>query len=435
MVDEILALAHRRGVEAEVYSSEVDRTLVEFRSGRHHSQETRLVSGYGLRVIKDGRLGFAASTNQDRPDQLLDAAIAVAEESKDRRAVFEFPPQQDLAPVHIFENRVMLVSPDRMAEWGKDLVSALKARVPGLKLDLSFVRTYREMRIRNSSGMDLGFERAEFELDASGLIVGDGLTWIFEYLNLSDGRPFNIEPLADRLEQKALWAQKKASLPSGEWPVIVMPTALTALLLPVTLGVDGKNREKKTSPLVEREGESVVAETLSIHDNPVRSHGMMSSPVDAEGMTRQKRTLFTRGVFNGFLYDIRTAAACGTETTASADRPWNRLPQPSVSNIEIDPGDRNLDYVLAETKQGLVVDGFIGEGQSNLLAGEVALNASSAFKIEDGAISGRVKDIMIAGNSYEMLSTVDAVGDRQRDLGRWFIPFVRLPSLRIASRE
>jgi PmbA protein len=283
--------------------------------------------------------------------------------------------------------------------------------------------------------MDLGFERAEFELDTTGLIVADGLTWIFEYLNLSDGDLFQIEPLADRLEQKALRAQRKASLASGEWPVVVAPTALTALLLPLILGVDGKNREKGTSPLVGREGEPVVADMLSIHDNPLRSHGMASSPVDAEGMTRQKRTLFTRGAFQGFLYDIRTAAACGTETTASADRPWNRLPQPSVSNIEIDPGDRRLDDVLAETKQGLLIDGFIGEGQSNLLAGEVALNASSAFKIEDGTITGRVKDIMIAGNAYEMLTTVDAVGDRQQDLGRWFIPFVRFPSLRIASRE
>ncbi len=435
MVDEILALAHRRGAEAEVYSSEIDRTLVEFRSGRLHSQETRLVSGFGLRVIKDGRPGFAASTNQDRPDQLLDAAIAVAEESGDRKADFGFPVQQDLAPVRIFDNRVMLVSPDRMAEWGKDLVSALRARVSGLKLDLTFIRTYRETRIKSSSGMDLEFERAEFELDATGLIVSDGLTWIFEYLNLSDGNPFHIEPLADRLEQKALRAQKKASLASGEWPVIVMPTALTALLIPVTLGVNGKNREKGTSPLVEREGESVVADTLSIRDNPLRAHGMMSSPVDAEGLTRQKKVLFSRGVFQGFLYDIRTAAACGTETTASADRPWNRPPQPSVSNIEVDPGDRKLDDVLAETKQGLLVDGFIGEGQSNLLAGEVALNASSAFKIEDGAITGRVKDMMIAGNSYEMLATVDAVGDRQQDLGRWFMPFVRFPSLRIASQE
>jgi len=435
MVDEILALAHRRGVEAEAYSSEIDRTLVEFRSGRLHSQETRLVSGCGLRVLKSGRLGFAASTNQDRPDQLLDAAIAVAEESGDRKAIFGFPPQQDMAPVRIFDNRVMLVSPDRMAGWGRDLVSALKARVSGLKLDLSFVRTYRETRVKNSSGMDVTFERAEFELDAAGLIVADGLTWVFEYLNLSDGDTFHIEPIADRLEQKAIRARSKASLASGEWPVIVMPTALPALLLPLILGVDGKNREKGTSPLVDRQSETVVADRLSINDNPLRSYAMMSSPVDAEGMTRRKTDLFTRGVFNGFLYDIRTAAACGVETTASAGRPWNRLPQPSISNIEIEPGGRRLEDVLAEMKQGLLVDGFIGEGQSNLLAGEVALNASSAFKVADGAITGRVKDVMIAGNCYEMLATVDAVGDRQQDLGRWFLPFLRFPSLRIAARE
>jgi PmbA protein len=89
---------------------------------------------------------------------------------------------------------------------------------------------------------------------------------------------------------------------------------------------------------------------------------------------------------------------------------------------------------MADTKQGLLVDAFIGEGQSNLLAGEVALSASSAFRIENGAVVGRVKDVMIAGNAYEMLSTVDAVGSQQQDLGRWFVPFLRFPSLRVASK-
>jgi PmbA protein len=412
MIDEILALAHHRGAEAEVYSTGTDRTVVEFRGGRFHSQEARLASGYGLRVIKDSRLGFAASTNAERPDQPVDAAIAIAAESGDRR-----------------------VGPGRMVEWGKEIVGALKARVSEVRLDLTFTRTYRETRIKNSSGLDTTFERAEFDLHVNGLMVDDGLTWIFEYLNLSNGDPLQLEPLADRLEQKARRAQKKASLASGNWPVVIMPTALPSLLLPVAVGVDGKNREKATSPLVGREGESILCRMLTIHENPVRDYGIESSPVDAEGMNRQRRTLFNKGVFGGFLFDIATAAACGTETTASAYRTWNRTPVPSVSNVEVSTGDSSLDEALAGIKQGLLVDGFIGGGQSNLLAGEVTLNATSAFKIENGAIAGRVKDIMVAGNAYEMLSTVDAVGNSQQDLGRWFLPFVRFPSLRVASKD
>jgi PmbA protein len=106
-----------------------------------------------------------------------------------------------------------------------------------------------------------------------------------------------------------------------------------------------------------------------------------------------------------------------------------------VSNVELVPGDARFENVLAGISEGLLVYDCIGGGQSNVLAGDVAINVSSGFRIGNGKVTGRVKDTMIAGNAYEMLRNVEAVGNSVRDLGSYYAPFLMFPSLKVATRD
>lgn len=444
MEERILALADRRADQAEVFSEEVDRTVVEFRAGRLHAQETRLTRGYGLRVIKDGRLGFASGTDPNRITELVDAAMAGS--AFGRQARFDFPTGARGGEVRTCENRVLLVPGSRMVEWGEGFVDVMRARVPDVKFDLTFTRTYRETKIRNTSELAAGFERAEFDLSVTGLWVSDGLTRFSDYVNLSAGRHFEVEPVADRLERLVGAARRRARLASGRYPVIVMPMALPSMLAPLGYNVSGKHREKGTTPLVGQEGKRLVSEAVTIADNPLRNFGLGSRPFDAEGVPSRRNVLFERGVFRGFLFDLGTGAACRCASTGSAirwqvrpthpaSRGYCEAPRPGAAGIEIEPGTAELEKSVREMGEGLVVYGFVGAGQSNVLAGEVALGVSLGLAVESGEITGRVKDVMIAGNLYEMLATVDAVGWVQEDLGDRFLPFVRFPSVPVAARD
>ena len=433
MIEEVLAMARPRTAAAEIFSEETDRTAIEFRGGRFHARETRLTHGYGLRVVVDGRLGFSSTTNEEQPGDMVDAAIETA--ALGRPARFAFPGPGQPGSVVTFNNRAMQYPPQRMMTWGQDLVEAMHARVPELKLDLSFTRTWREVRIRNSSGLDAGFERAEFYAAVTGLMVDDGLVWLPEYADLADGRPFALEPLADRLERQARHARRRARLVSGEYPVIVMPLGLPSLLAPLESGVGGRQRQKGTSPLIGREGERVLAACLTITDNPLRKYGQSSAPVDGEGVPSRANVLFDAGVFGGFLHDLGTAAACGTTSNGAARRGYSEPTVPGTSNLEIAPGDADLEDTVRATDEGLLVYGFVGGGQSNVMAGEVALDITSGFKIERGEIVGRVKDAMVAGNVYDLLASVDAVGNTQHALGSLYAPFLRLPAVRVTTSE
>jgi PmbA protein len=433
MEDEILSLAQARGGRAEVFSADSNRTVVEFRANEFYSQESRLTRGYGLRLVRNGRVGFSSTTNPDVVEELVEAALDTAAFGKPCR--FDFPGPGPKPAVATFDNRVIMLPALKMIGWGRELIEAVRTRVPGLKLDVTFTRTYRETVVMNSAGLDTRFSRAEFDLSVSGLIVHDGLVWIPEYENLSSGKPPTIGLLADSIEQRAFSARSRARLATGTYPVIFMPTAIPNLLYPLAVGVNGKQLEKGTSPLIGKTGQRLLDEKITITDNGLRDFALASGPFDAEGVPRRRTAVFDRGVFTGFLFDLATAAACRAETTGSAGRDYSAQPQPGTSNIELACGTARLEETIKGVREGLLVYDCIGGGQSNVLAGDVALNVSSGFRIENGEVTGRVKDAMIAGNVYEMFRNVEAIGDTERDLGTYFMPFVKFPALKVATRE
>jgi PmbA protein len=222
---------------------------------------------------------------------------------------------------------------------------------------------------------------------------------------------------------------------TGTYPVIFMPTAVPDLLYPLTVGVNGKQLEKGVSPLIDKTGQQLLDAKITITDNGLRDFGIGSGPFDAEGMPRRRNVLFDRGVFTGFLFDLATAAACRTQSTGSAGRDYTSQPQPGTSNLELAPGDARFEETLAGISEGLLVYDCIGGGQSNVLAGGVALNVSSGFRIGNGKVAGRVKDTLIAGNVYEMFKSVAAVGSAVRDLGTYHVPFLMFVGLKVATRD
>jgi PmbA protein len=433
MEDEILSLAQARGVEAEVFSCDESRTVVEFRANEFHSEENRPTHGYGLRVVKNGRVGFSSSSNPDKVEELVQAAVDTAEFGQP--CSFDFPGPGPYPTVKTFDNRVIILPALRMIEWGRELTDAMRARVPGLKLDVTLARTYGETAVANSAGLRKRFSRATLELSATGLLVSDGLVGMSEYENLSSGAAPSIGVLADRIEERAILARSRARLATGTYPVIFMPTAVPDLLRPIMVGVNGKQLEAGVSPLIDKNGQKLLDEKITIVDNGLRDFGTASGPFDAEGVPRRRTVLFDRGVFTEFQFDLATAAACRTQSTGSASRDYTSQPQPGTSNIELALGDARFEDVLAGISEGLLVYDCIGGGQSNVLAGDVALNVSSGFRIGNGKVTGRVKDTMIAGNVYEMFKNVAAVGNTFRDLGSYYVPFLMFPGLKVATRD
>ena len=75
----ILAAAQRLGAQqAEVFAVATEETPVRFEANRLKEINARQTSGVALRVIVDGRIGFASSTKPGDVEELAAAAVETA---------------------------------------------------------------------------------------------------------------------------------------------------------------------------------------------------------------------------------------------------------------------------------------------------------------------------------------------------------------------
>jgi len=107
----------------------------------------------------------------------------------------------------------------------------------------------------------------------------------------------------------------------------------------------------------------------------------------------------------------------GSQSTGSAHRPPGNLPTPSASALVIEEGQSTFEEMIADMKQGLVIDRLMGAGQGNILGGEFSGNVLLGYKVENGAIVGRVKDTMVSGNVYKILKEILAIGSEAKWVG------------------
>jgi PmbA protein len=205
------------------------------------------------------------------------------------------------------------------------------------------------------------------------------------------------------------------------------------LLLSLSLAIDGKNVYLGASPLRDKLDRQIAGSLLTIVDDPFIEYGPHTSAFDNEGLARKVTPLVEKGVLRHFIYDLDTAGRAGAKPTGHGSS--RRL-----TNLMMDPGDTSFQAMLADTKQGLLVHDFLGLGQGNPINGEFSVNVSLGYKIENGQIIGRVKDVMLAGNAFEALKNITAISKEREWAGgswSWFsglFPYIQIDKLSVIAK-
>jgi PmbA protein len=101
------------------------------------------------------------------------------------------------------------------------------------------------------------------------------------------------------------------------------------------------------------------------------------------------------------------------------------------TNLWLEPGERTLEEIVAETDRGLLVTELIGMG-FNPVNGDYSRGAAGMW-IEGGEIRHPVEEITIAGHMGDMLTHIDAVARDILWLGRVASPAVRISRMTVAG--
>ncbi len=433
-MEDILAQAKKVAEEAELFTVSSEETQVRFETNRLKHIQSKQSSSVALRIIKDGRIGFALTTRLDNGKDLLNNAVETARFGM--LAKFTLPSLLSYPKVDVFDVSVEKVPLDDMVKLGDEMITAITSHTPGILCEAGVSKSVISISVINSRGGQANYTKSIFGMGVEGnlirgtdmLFVGDGDS---SCSPLSDSKAVT-GVVIKQLER----AKDLASVTSGQLPVILTPNGVASVLIPSLLaGFNGKTVLEGASPIGNKRGKKVFNKKLSLWDDPTLACRPQSRPCDDEGIPSQRTPLIQEGTVANFLYDLQTAALANTTSTGNAGRARDGLPSPSPSSFIIATGDATFDDMVGDIKEGLVIEQVMGAEQGNVLGGDFSGNVLLGYKIENGRLVGRVKNTMITGNVYQVLKDVAAIGSEAKWVdGFLYTPPLYCPSLSVVSK-
>ena len=434
-MEEILEKAKKVAEAAEVFLVTSEEIPVQFEANRLKHIQSKQSQNVALRIISKGRIGYSVTTNPDDVDGLVDAAVETAEFGMPAR--FEFPTPSTYPQVEIYDNKVESVSLERMVSLGEEMITAIKGHNADIICEAGVSKDFVSVKIINSSGNSAGYSKSIFSLGMEGSLIR-GTDMLFVAESKSSCHPLNTaKSITDNIIRQLEWAKEQAAVPAKTLPVIFTPNGVaSALISPLMVAFNGKTVLEGASPIGNRLGEPVFDSKFNLRDDATIDYRPGSHPFDDEGVSSRRTPLIEAGIPVNFIYDLQTAALVDKQSTGNGKRHGGGLPSPSPNAFVIQPGDVSFDDMLADIKEGLVIEYLMGAGQGNILGGDFSGNVLLGYKVENGKIKGRVKDTMVSGNVYQLLKEITAIGNDNKWVGSFLnSPSIYCPGLSISVKD
>ncbi|HUR69745.1 MAG TPA: TldD/PmbA family protein [Candidatus Thermoplasmatota archaeon] len=209
--------------------------------------------------------------------------------------------------------------------------------------------------------------------------------------------------------RRALANLRAEAMPAGRFPAILDPH-LAGVLAHESFGhlSEYDTIHAKWSILHDREGDRLGPEHVSIADAGVMDNGV-HVPIDDEATPGHKVTILERGVLKRFMHNRLMASAKGGGTESTGNGRCVSVSFPTMvrmRNTFFEPGDRDLDEMVKEMRNGYLAGGSTG-GQPTA-DGSFVFRATEGWRVEDGEVTTPVKGVVLLGNILETMPRIRA---------------------------
>jgi TldD protein len=390
-------------------------------------------AGCGIRVLVDGCWGFSSTSNisndalKDSLDQAIVAARTLARtkknkvkgltESKMARGTFSTSASNDnLSDINI-EQKVQVAK-----EAEKEARSNRAVKTASC--------TYRDMLdhkvIINSDGADIEIHdsKPEFSVTAIARKASQSVT-AHEGVGVT-GAWDDLFKKKSHLEYARIASARAAKLldarhVSGKKTTVILDPAMVGLLSHEAIGHTVEADFVLSGSVVkDKIGTKVASDLVTLVDSgrsEIATNAGGTIIVDDEGVIAGRTAIIEKGMLKSFLHDRESAMIFGAASTGNA-RAFQYSDEPLIRmrNTYIEPGDDKLNDMIRETKHGYIIKGARnGQADAN---GEFMFGAEEVHLIENGEEKELLRGASISGNAFEVLQSVDMVGNEfQYDIG------------------
>ena len=425
--------------EYELYYQSAESTTVD--AFQHEISEftSAMEGGVCFRCIVNGKMGYASTEELSET-----AAAAIVARAADNASVLEAE-----EPVFLGEGG-KTYQPLERKNYDLPTTDALIAQVLATQEQLyaaspavidgcqtEGVAQRSRIAIFNSKGLDLHSESTLSGLVVAA-VVSDGKEMANDF-QIKLGQLDTIDT-ADLTRKAAEAAQAKLGggpAPTGQYPVIFAPEAMSDLLSTFSGIFSSENAQKGLSRLAGQEGTVIAAPAVTLVDDPFCPLSPVQRNFDAEGSPAYRKNVIEAGEFKTLLYNLKTAAVAGRETTGNASKAGYDAPvgiRPFTMYLA--PGELTEEALLSKAGNGVYINSLGGlHAGANPVSGDFSLQ-SAGFLVEDGKKTTPVKSFTVAGNFYDLLKQITAVADNLElpGMGAFGSPSVLAEGLSIAGK-
>ena len=370
-------------------------------------------AGVSVRVLVDGKEGYAYTERIDEPERLVDRAAdnAKCTESEDEhpmqtKQTYQTVSRTDTALKHKTES-------ERIA-LAKRLEQACLSLDPRVKRVVYCTAGYDSGAVVMENSLGLFAERST---NSSYIYVmpsvDDGVELQTGFAFRMDADAADVEGCAREAVEDALGKLGASPVDSGCYRVLLKPFAMSDLFAAFAPMFSADQAQKGCSLLAGKEGECIASELITVYDDPFDP--LAPRAFDGEGTPCVKKAIIEKGVLKTLLHNLKTAKKAGVESTGNASRRSAASAvgvSPTVFRLE--PGKQSYDELLRELGNGLIISELEGlHAGVDAVSGDFSLKAAG-FLVTGGAIVRPVSNITVAGNFISMMKDVVAVGSDLR---------------------
>lgn len=398
-------LESSKSIEIGIFKGEVDKYSIS-ESG-----------GLSLRGVANGKMGYSYTEKLDESsiEMLIDEAL---ENGKyiDATEVDEiFGGSPEYRKLNKQSNNLSITPITRKIEFTKNIEKealSLDNRVTSVQMCV-YEEFEQERMIVNSKGVNLN-DKSNGAVAYISVIVKDGedtKTGI-GYRIFSDLKSVDYKDIAKEAVDEAVSMLGATPIKTGNYPTIIKNTTFADLIQAFSSVFSADNAQKGLSQLNGRVKEAIANPIFTLADDPFLEEGFVSKAFDDEGTASTYKKIIDKGVLTTLLHTWKTAKKDGVESTGNGSRAsYKSTLSISPSNFYVEKGETSFDDLVKGIDHGVLIIDLQGlHSGLNPVSGDFSLSAHG-FEIKDGKINRPINQITIAGNLYEVLKNIEAIGD------------------------
>jgi PmbA protein len=377
-------------------------------------------SGVGVRVVRDGRLGYAYTadlTDGGLRECLAEARANLEVSGEDPGNVL--PAASDYQALEgIFDARLAATSPERKVTLALDLEARTRAADPKVTQVESarYGDVVGRLAIASSNGVRGSFAVTHAWCLSIAMATEDGESQIGYGVDtarsLDDLDP---GPVAAEAASRAVRMLGAAKPPTRTVPVVFDRMVSPSLIGVLLAGLSAEEVQKRRSLFADKLGQRIGAGGLQLIDDGRLVAGPGAAPFDGEGVPTRRTVLIDDGVLQCFLHNTATAARGDATSTGNARRgSFKSTPGVSAHNLFLEPGELDQAGLLARAGEGLLVQDVSGvHSGANPITGDFSVGVSGLW-FRGGELAEPVREATVAAHLLDILKGIAAVGSDLR---------------------